>query len=106
MNLLLSDLVWLFAIGVLLLLWWQSMQIRERAMAAVKKRCGELDLQFLDQNVALRKFGLRRGSKGSLQIQRVYAFEFSSTGEERYEGQVEVRGQRIVSIKMQPHRLQ
>lgn len=105
MNLMLSDLVWLFGVGLLLWLWWHNLQARELALSAVKRHCAELDLQMLDHAVALGKLGLRRGADGRLRVRRIYTFEFSSTGDERYHGEVETLGPRVHTIRVEPHRL-
>ncbi|RKF18116.1 DUF3301 domain-containing protein [Alginatibacterium sediminis] len=55
----------------------------EWAGKLINKRCDELDLQLLE--VSLRSIGFRR-TQGRLSWQRRYQFDFSSTGDTRYQG--------------------
>ncbi|OZG73174.1 hypothetical protein BTA51_11835 [Hahella sp. CCB-MM4] len=101
----LMDVVWLTVIASIGGIWWHGFKVKERALAAVRKRCEELDLQFLDQNVALRSIKLKRTTSGQARVYRVYGFEFSSTGEERYRGYVTLLGMQVQEIIIEPHRL-
>lgn len=105
MNLTLSDLIVLFSLAGLIAFWWQSLQIRDQATAAVRKRCEQLDLQWLDQTIVLKRLRIRRNARGALCLWRVFTFEFSSTGEERYQGYVTLRGSLIEDIQLPAHRL-
>ena len=105
MNLDLVDVLWLALVMTAGGLWWHGFKIKERALAVVKKRCQELDLQFLDQTVALRTFKLKRSEGGRLRVYRIYGFEFSSTGEERYRGYIALLGQQVEEVMLEPHRL-
>lgn len=105
MYLELIDLFWLMLIGAALLFWYRGLAVRERALVAVRKHCDQMDLQLLDQTVALRSLWLQRDSSGRLRMRRRYNFEFTSTGDERYLGQVVFLGNRLDSIETQAHRL-
>ncbi len=105
MNLELIDVFWLALVTTVIGLWWHGFKIKERALSIVKKRCQDLDLQFLDQTVALRSLKLKRSEGGQLQVRRVYSFEFSSTGEERYRGYITLLGQQVEEVMLEPHRL-
>ncbi len=87
--------------------WWlRSRDLKELALQAVQKRCEELSLCMLDQTVALRRVRLRRNARGQVACLRVYQFEFSATGEERYQGHIELLGSQVRSIYLPPHRVQ
>jgi hypothetical protein len=101
----LSDLFVLFALAVILSIWWRGQGVREIALKAVEAHCQEMNVQWLDQHVALRGFWLKRNTKGRLCGWRAYKFEFSSTGDERYEGRVVLLGREVESIQLQAHRL-
>ncbi len=101
----LMDVVWLTVIASIGAIWWHGFKVKERALAAVRNRCQELDLQFLDQNVALRSIKIKRTTGGQAGLQRVYGFEFSSTGDERYRGYVTLIGMQVQEIMIEPHRL-
>ncbi len=96
----------LIAILLLIYLYWStSMQAREIALNATLRQCKKLDLQLLDQCVALRGFWFKRNHQGKMCAWRSYTFEFSSTGEERYHGLIILLGHQIQSIQMQPYRI-
>ena len=101
----LNSLFWIACVCVMVGMWWKAYQAKERALAAVKYRCKLLDLQFLDQNVALVKVKLKRGEWGTVQLWRKYSFEFSSTGDERYQGDVVLLGAKILEINLDAHRV-
>lgn len=42
-----------------------------------------------------------RNDFGSLQLRRRYGFEFTSTGEQRYQGLIELSGQRLQRIELE-----
>jgi len=83
--------------------WWQTYQIKHRALLAAKKHCQGLGLQLLDQSVVLSRMQLRRSASGSLQLHRHYKFEFSSTGDERYKGMVIMEGSRAGQVDVEAH---
>ena len=65
----------------------------------------EQDLQLLDQTIVLKGVWPRRSDLGSLQLRRRYGFEFTSTGEARYQGLIELSGRRVQRIELEPHLL-
>lgn len=105
MYLELMDLFWLLLIGAVVLFWYSGLAVRERALRAVRRHCEEMDLQLLDQTVALKSIWFKRNSQGRLQLSRRFSFEFTSTGDERYQGQVKFVGNQIDGIETQAHRL-
>lgn len=102
----LTALIWICLLAMIALLWWQNLKMREIALSAVKRYCHKETLQLLDQSVALKGFSFRRDShSGRLALRRVYRFEFTSTGDERYQGDVVMLGQRIAGIRTDAHRI-
>ncbi|MCV6624930.1 MAG: DUF3301 domain-containing protein [Cellvibrionaceae bacterium] len=85
---------------------WGAVRVKELAYQAAARRCQLEDVQLLDQSIALKSLKLRRGPSGSLGLQRQFAFEFTSTGTQRYQGWVIMQGQRCLSVELPPHRLQ
>lgn len=88
-----------------LLYWFKSQHIREIALNATKAHCLAMEVQMLDEYVALKNLCLKRDPRGTLRLQTTYTFEFSSTGNERYQGRIEMLGHRVKSIYMQPYRI-
>jgi hypothetical protein len=94
-------------IGVLVLAvvyWWRSLAAREVALRAARRHCDRLGLQLLDDTVALRGVWLKRNADGQPSIWRAYAFEFSATGGERYQGRIVMLGDRVEGVQLPPHR--
>lgn len=82
-----------------------SLKVREFAVSAAKKHCKKMELQLLDQSVSMQKLRLVKKADHTLQLQRVYYFEFTSTGDERYHGKLTMLGNRLFDIELQAHRL-
>ncbi len=87
----LSCLIAIFAVAWF---WLDTAAARDRARRGAHRLCSELGVQFLDQTVALSRTRLRRGPNGGLCWERLFRFEFSESGIERYSGRVEILGRR------------
>ena len=87
------------------LLWWNAQGVKQIAIKATKDYCKKIDVQLLDDGLVLGGFWVKRDSGGSVYLWRSYNFEFTSTGDERYSGQVILLGRRVDSINTQPYRL-
>lgn len=99
----LSSIFWT-ALGVALIsFWWQGDKIKSIAMQYLHQYCREQGLQLLDQTIVLKGVWPRRNDFGSLQLHRRYEFEFTSTGEERYRGSIELNGRRLQRIELDAH---
>lgn len=98
----------LFLIILLLLLgyfWSDSMKARELAFHYAKNHCQQVDVQLLDEYVALNGLWLKKDGHGKTKAWRSYQFEFTSTGYERYNGKVIMLGQKIISIQLDPYKI-
>jgi len=80
--------------------WSDSTQARETALAAAARFCKQTDVQFLDQTVTLSHLKPARATSGHIILQRVYRFEFCTTGAERYPGFVTMKGQKMTLIEL------
>jgi hypothetical protein len=85
--------------------WWRAHGVRELALRAAREHCQQLQVQLLDDGVARRGFWLKRGDDGRLHIWRSYQFEFTATGDDRYQGRVFMLGQRVEAIRLETHRI-
>lgn len=99
----LSFLFWATCIIGLVSFWWQSDKVKGLAMSLVLEYCRQQNLQLLDQTMVLKGVWPLRNNSGALQLRRRYAFEFTSTGEERYAGLVELFGRKLLRIELAPH---
>lgn len=86
------------------LYWFNGQLAKEAALKAVAENCLKLEVQMLDEYVALSRIRVTRDQAGKIRLQRTFLFEFSSTGNERYNGMCITLGRRVESIRMEPYR--
>jgi hypothetical protein len=86
--------------------WIDSLRARERALAAGRAACARYGLQLLDETVAASALRLARDGEGRLRIRRVFAFEFSDTGNNRRHGSVVILGAEVQDLHLEPYPLQ
>jgi hypothetical protein len=82
---------------------WRGYGIREVALKLARRHCEKLDIELLDENVALRGLRLLRDSHGRLRLARDYNFEFTVTGDQRLAGSIRLFGHHLARIELQPH---
>lgn len=97
------ELAVIILLVILIFYWLDSIRAKENATQFAKDRCKKFLLEFLDDTVLIKKVRLRRNFKGHISIYREYVFEFSSTGECRYNGQVRLLGQHLIDVEMEPY---
>ncbi len=100
----LDDLILIALLLAVTLYWFNGQQAKEVALKAVRVHCLNLDVQMLDEYVALSSIRLKRDHTGKMRLWRTFLFEFSSTGDERYNGICMMQGRRVESIQMEPYR--
>jgi hypothetical protein len=86
-------------------LWWDGMGAKELAHESCQRLCREHDVLFLDDTVALTRLRLRRDNRGSLSINRRFGFEFTTDGEVRYQGYVDMLGSQVIHSEMEAYRI-
>lgn len=82
---------------------WRGHGIRERALRLARQHCAKLDIELLDENVALRGLRLQRDGRGHLRLARLYDFEFTVTGDQRLRGNLSMFGQQLGHIELDAH---
>ncbi|MDD4904983.1 MAG: DUF3301 domain-containing protein [Methylobacter tundripaludum] len=100
----LNDLILIALLLGAYLYWFNGQQVKEVALKAVRANCLNLEVQMLDEYVALNSSRLKRDQAGKMRVRRIFLFEFSSTGNERYNGVCIMLGRRVESIQMEPYR--
>ncbi|HEY8035908.1 MAG TPA: DUF3301 domain-containing protein [Methylobacter sp.] len=100
----LDDLILIALLLGAYLYWFNGQLVKEVALKAVRMNCLNLEVQMLDEYVALNSIRLKRDQSGKMRVQRIFLFEFSSTGNERYNGVCIMLGRRVESIQMEPYR--
>ena len=101
----LVNLILMSVLAFFLVFWWKTQGVRQFAYQAARRRCEELGVQLLDQSVMLRGIAFRRAPSGNLSVLRRFVFEFSTTGAERYRGEVQMLGVTVHRIELETHRL-
>ncbi len=81
-------------------LWLDSLKARDTGIAAVRAACQSEGLQLLDDTVAIAGLKPARNEDGRLLLRRVYAFEYSDTGDNRRSGSVVLLGHRVIVINL------
>lgn len=87
-------------LGFLVWFWYDSIGAKEKAKLTGRDYCGRGNVQLLDDTVALTKLRLKRNQLGRLNFYRVFKFEFSSNGDDRYSGKIMLLGRKIESVEM------
>ncbi|MBV0932013.1 DUF3301 domain-containing protein [Marinobacterium weihaiense] len=102
----LADLFWLTLVTLLCFSWWHNLKMREWATRKVIKACDERDVQLLDESIALEHIRpIRDSSSGRLIMLRRYRFYFTSTGDDRYPGHIELKGRCMTNLQLAPYRV-
>ena len=81
-------------------LWYDSLNAREKAIAAAKSASASEDLLLLDETVAIVRLGVGRNDDGAPRLRRVYDFEYSDTGNDRHPGSIVMLGSRVLVINL------
>jgi len=100
-----SDILWLVTLGLGMWYWWDSIRTQELAREAGLRACQRANVQFLDDTVERKRQWLRRNTGGRIQICRLYFFEFTSDGSERYQGRIVMFGQALREVEMDAYRI-
>lgn len=101
----LGTLFWLFLAGFMIWYWWRAKAIKDSVLQSAKAYCKQMDVMLLDDAVYLRGLWFKRDADGHLRVWRRFLFDFTSTGEQRYQGRVIMLGQRIIHMELDPHRI-
>jgi hypothetical protein len=101
----LDKLIWLLIAGILFVYWWNSGRFKGRARSLAFDHCQQFGLQLLDQSMVIRGIWPERTASGNLALRRSYVFEFSSTGEQRYQGLLVLQGMNLKSIELEAYKL-
>ena len=99
-----GTMVLVLAAAALAWFWWKSKGIKDRAVLVSKRHCQQSGVQMLDGSVVLRALWFKRDTEERIRLWRRYVFEFSSTGEQRYRGQIVMLGDQVELVDMEPYR--
>lgn len=84
----------------LAMLWFDSVQVRAKAIREVKEVCAIEGVQLLDESVSISKLTLDRDDDGHARIRRVYVFDYSDTGDNRRRGSIVMLGDTVQVVNI------
>ena len=83
---------------------WKHLDASRIAKFYAKKYCDKEGVQFLDQNVILKRLKIAKSPHSLFAFKRHYSFEFSSVGDRRYSGDIYLLGQRVIHIELEAYK--
>lgn len=93
-----STALWILIVAFPAALFWLSSRAAaESAVSFGRLLCQRAGVQWLDQSVHQVSISLKRAESGQLRWQRVFKYEYSHDGQDRYAGYVTLLGQKAVS---------
>lgn len=96
----LYDLVaWTIAL-LLLYGWWYGMGQKDRVIKFTRRYCQQLGYQLLDQTMVFRGYRFFRDDRKRQQLCRYYGFDISTTGDDRYQGEVWVKHGAVIRVML------
>jgi hypothetical protein len=102
----LNDVILIGLMCLAYVYWFNAQKAKEIALASARDHCLAMEVQMLDGYVALNGIWLKRDKSGKMQLRRSFLFEFSSTGNERYNGTVLMLGRQVESVYIEPYRIE
>ena len=96
------ETIGLLILAAALWLWYDGLKAREAGMRASRAACVAEGLLFLDDTVSIDSMWPVRDDYGNLRWRRVYAFEYSDTGNNRRKGNVTLIGDVLLTIHLAP----
>lgn len=94
------EIVSLVVLGLIAWFWFDSINVRELGIEAVKRACSAEGLQLLDDTVSIVSLRPARDDGGRLLLRRVYGFEYSDTGDNRRNGSVVMLGRQVLILNI------
>lgn len=95
-----TALIVIIVIALCGLFWLDAMRAREQALRVCGKTCREMDVELLDETVALSRLDFTRGKDGRLRWRRCYGFEFNIDGTRRHRGRLVLVGQAVDTMQL------
>lgn len=97
-----SDLLAILALALVCFVFWQQRRQAELAKGIAARKCEQMELQLI--SVALKGHKLKTPD-GSWRWHSVYQFEFSSLGDDCYQGTLIMQGFHLAKFDLPPHRM-
>jgi len=97
-----DGLLILLFISLVAISWWHHTRAREVARQMAHQACREAGVQLLDDSVGLRRLRVRR-RQGTWQVERIFRFDFSRDGADRWTGSLELEGHALKEVVLDLH---
>lgn len=91
-----NALIFLMLLALIVWFWQENLRYREYAIQQCRKKCREMNLQLLDQTVAMTSLKFRKDHNNKFRVQRKYGFEVSMDGTNRFGGYIVMLGHIII----------
>ncbi|HRP96582.1 MAG TPA: DUF3301 domain-containing protein [Rhodocyclaceae bacterium] len=98
------ELYALIALAGVAWIWFDAIKAREIGMTAARASCAREGVQLLDETVVCRSTRLARDENGRVALRRVYDFEYSGSGNDRFRGSVMLVGKEVTMLDVSAHR--
>lgn len=95
------DLILILILCALAWYWWDTSSCNELAFNSCQLHCAASDVQLLDSSVSRQRVWLRRSDAGSLQICRLYNFEYSDDRDSRHFGFIVLLGHQVAETRLE-----
>ncbi|MGX9418773.1 DUF3301 domain-containing protein [Vibrio sp. RC27] len=96
-----TDLYAIIFAALVCFLFWQQRKQSELAKQAIQRKCKQMNLQLVSVAFSTHKF---RTKEKTWRWHTIYHFEFSSLGDDCYQGELIMRGFYISKFNLPPHR--
>ncbi len=95
------DLLAILLVAMLCFAFWQQRKQSELAKQAINRKCDQLNLQLISVSFAAHRF---RTKDKRWRWHTIYHFEFSSMGDDCYQGELVMKGFYVARFHLPPHR--
>ena len=94
-----APLLTTLALGGLVWFTLAALAAREALIAAARRACADLNVQLLDDTVAITRLGIARDGAGRVRFARTYAFDFSVNGSDRLRASAYLIGAQVQHLR-------
>lgn len=96
--------LWTFIlIGSVIYFFWLNRKVAEAANIHAKRQCEQLNVQLMSVACTKRRFGFLKNSKPGIKSE--FMFEFSSDGENAYQGMMFMENELLKQVVVPPHKI-
>ena len=100
------DVMIFFVFILLAMHWWRISEQKTFAIRNAKIYCQGRNVQLLDQTLVFKGLRLEKTNTKWRKICRVYEFDFSSDGEDRFKGEIILNGFNFLRVILEMDELE